>query len=128
MLTTAAAILVLLGLVHSVLGEHLVFRRATGLVGVPEVGFPPILGQPQSPMPTLRACWHILTVLAFGFAVMLARFGAQDALGESERFVVRAMAAALLCSGVVIGVGTRGKHFGWMGFFAVAALCWLGAG
>jgi hypothetical protein len=126
MLTAAAVVLVLLGLLHSVLGEILVFRRLSGAQGVPSLGFPPLVGGRDSAVPTMRACWHLLTVFGWTSAWLIARLGALPELGPGDRTIVQALALSLGACAVVMLVGTRARHLGWIGFLAAAALAWLG--
>ncbi len=118
MLTAAGGVLFVLGLVHSVLGEIRLFRGFPR-EAFPTVGFPPIVGAPDSLVPTLHVCWHLLTVLGWMLASILA-FGAID------QRTVQIIAAALSLCAVLVAIWTRGKHIGWLGFSAAAVLCWAG--
>lgn len=71
-LLLAAAGLALVGLIHSVLGEVLVFRtlRTHGLV--PTAGYP-VLRERQ--VRILWASWHLVTVLGWALSALLWRLG-----------------------------------------------------
>jgi hypothetical protein len=127
MLLAASIVLFLLGALHSGLGELMIFESLPRASGLPGLGFPPLIGAPESAVRTMRACWHLLTVFGWGFALLLGRYAMQSELGAGDAFVVRAMAGALLACALVMLVGTRGKHLGFAAFFAAAVLCWLGA-
>jgi CDP-diglyceride synthetase len=127
MLIAAGAVLFLLGALHSGLGERLIFRVLPGAQHFRPLGFPPVVGLPQSPLTSLRTTWHHLTIVGWTLAVILVRFGMRSELAESERFVVRAIAVCLAVSGVLWFVGTRGRHVAWAWFLLAAALAWLGA-
>jgi len=126
MLLASAVLLAVVGLVHSVLAELTMFRQLPRATGLAPLGFPPIAGAAQSPVLTVRACWHLLTVFGWTFALILGRFAAQPTLTTGDRFIVQSIAAALAAAAVVMFVGTRGKHLGWAAFAAAAALAYLG--
>jgi hypothetical protein len=67
LLYAAAALIALLGLAHSVLGEQYIlirlFRR----------DLPKLFGGPEFTWRTLRFAWHLTTVLAAGCVSCLAR-------------------------------------------------------
>lgn len=127
MLIAAAVVLLVLASLHSVLAEWMIFRRMHAVTGLPELGFPPTLGRPDSPVGIIRACWHALSIFGLALASILARFGSLPALDDEGLFVVRTIGGALAGSAALIAVWTRGKHIGWIGFLAAASLCWLGA-
>lgn len=124
MLIAAAAVVFVLGLLHSVLGEMMIFRHLAGMSGLPRLGFPPML-RADAANRTLRACWHLLTILGWTCAAILARLAALPALGSGERFIVHAMAISFGACAVCMGAGTRGRHVGWIAFLAAAILCGL---
>jgi hypothetical protein len=127
MLIAASLVVLLLGLLHSALGEWLIFRHLRHVGGFRSLAFPPIVGAPEPPRATLRATWHNLSILGVAFAVVLGRFGMLSTLTSSDQFVVRALALALFTSAVLRFASTRGKHIGWLGFLAAAMLSWFGA-
>lgn len=122
-LLSAAALTLVIGVVHAVLGEQRIFRhlRRSGLV--PTEGAP-VLREFQ--VRILWACWHLLSVLGCGLAgvlLWLAQPGAQQASGGVLEHVI---AATLSASGLLVMVSNRGRHPAWVAFFAVAALVELG--
>jgi hypothetical protein len=122
LLLAAAVVLLVLGVVHSALGEALFFRHIGRVQG-----FPVILGTTDFPKRTLRVTWHIPSILASALALILCRFSYLTKLGEGEWFVIKTISVSLLLCAVVTFIGTRGKHPGWVGFLAPAVLCWLAA-
>ena len=67
MLLAAAALTVFIGLVHSFLGEKKLLRPLFKVDGLPS-----ILGGVHHTKMTLRVAWHILTLVWFGLAVVMA--------------------------------------------------------
>lgn len=121
---TAAAILaIVVALVHSILGEVMIFRRMRkpGRV-VPSDGGERLTG------PNVRilwASWHVLTVFGVGMAAMLLRLASSARTAEHD-FIAQIVAVSMLGGSLLVLVGTRGRHPGWIGLLGVAGLVWLG--
>jgi len=117
-LVAAAAVIVLLAIAHSYLGERILIgplQRRDDL--------PPMMGDTTLSKRTLRFAWHVTSVLALGLAgllLLLARYE-QDTLTAA-----RIIAATLALSGLLSLVIARGRHPAWILFFAAALLAWLG--
>ena len=115
MLHAAALLLVVLCLAHSLLGERYIlmrlFRRSELL--------PKLLGGTAFTKNTLRFVWHLVTVMGLGFALVLL----QLAGGASAGQIATLIGAALLVSGVLPLVMTRGRHLSWIGLLGAGALC-----
>lgn len=118
----AAILAALTGVVHSVLGEILIFRHLRNGGLVPALGAPPLRG------PNVRilwATWHLATLFGWAFAGVLL----QLALGHpmTGSLVIGAIVFAYLGGAVLVFVGTKGLHPGWLALAAVAALTAAGA-
>lgn len=115
----AGVIAVLTGVVHSVLGEWLIFRhlRTGGLV--PALGASPLRARHVR---IIWATWHLASVFGWAFAGMLLTLAFDPAPPAS--LVTAGIASAYLGAGVLVLVGTRGRHPGWVALLAVAALAW----
>lgn len=115
MLFVAAAIIVVLALAHSYLGERYLlirlFRRSEHL--------PPLLGGTDFTKNTLRFIWHLVSVMALGFALLLVQIAGHASLAA----ITSMIGAALVVSGILPLVFTRGRHLSWVGMFAAGALC-----
>ncbi len=120
-LLSAGVLSCVIGAIHLGLGEYLIFRYRKDFRG-----FPPLLGSEEITLRTIRATWHIATLLAAIPAALLLRFAFLAELGAEERFAIQVIAAAFSISSVLIFAGTRGRHAGWAGFLLAAALCWMG--
>ncbi len=120
----AAAVLAFaVGLVHSVLGERLIFRRMRS------AGFIPTSGGSALREPHVRilwASWHVVTVLGWCMAATLALLALPSFSRQIPAFVGEAIAVAMLASSLLVLVGTRGRHPGWIGLLAVAVLAAMG--
>lgn len=113
MLYTAAVLIALLGLAHSVLGERYIlirlFRR----------DLPRLFGGPEFTRQTLRFAWHLTTVLAWTLAVLLV----QLAEAQPPSWLLRSIGGGLLLSGLLPLVFTRGRHLAWVVLFIAGGLC-----
>lgn len=114
MLQAAAAILVLLGLLHSVLGERYILRRLFRRCDLPKV-----LGSADFTRNTLRFVWHLLTLMAWTMALLLM----QLAGGASAAQMAALLGFALIASGLLPLCFTRARHLSWLGLMGAGALC-----
>ncbi len=122
-LLSAALLAVIVGLVHSILGEVLIFSRMrTGRQIVPTMGSPLLR---ERHVRILWATWHIVTIFGCAFAVVLLRLAqpASDVLLQDA--MVQTIIISMLASAVLVLFATKGKHPGWIGLLVVAVLCWL---
>ena len=121
----ASALLFLVGLIHSVLGEILIFRRMRRASVIPAYGGELLR---ERHVRILWAAWHVVTVMGWGLAAVLLWLS----LPASERPVLSFLAgiaiAATLAGSLLVLIGTGGKHPAWIGLLGVAILVSLGLG
>ncbi|MEO7916911.1 MAG: hypothetical protein ABIR16_04645 [Dokdonella sp.] len=123
-LSWAAALSVLIGVVHSVLGEVLIFRRLRRGSLIPTHAPPPLA---ERHIRILWATWHVVTVFGFAFATILYKLGSAVTASSLQTVVLAATGAAFLGSAILVFVGTKGRHPGWVGLVGAAALVALAA-
>lgn len=115
MLYVAAFLIVLLALAHSWLGERYLlqrlFRRSEHL--------PKLLGGTDFTKNTLRFVWHLTTVMALGFALLMVQLA--DDTGPAA--MANAIGVCLIVSGALPLAYTRGRHLSWLALFAAGVLC-----
>ncbi len=111
-LLAAAIVAIVVGAIHSVLGEVLIFRHLRKGALVPTASAPPLR---ERDVRILWASWHIATVFGWAFAVLLLQLAT----------VEQAAIGAFIGSSLLVLLGTRGRHPGWIGLLAVAALVCL---
>lgn len=120
----AAAVGFAVGLVHSILGERLIFSRLRS------AGFIPVDGGSALREPHVRilwATWHLVTVLGWLVAAVLVWLSFPAASSLAPSFLTRAVAAALFLCAALVFVATQGKHPGWAGLLAMALLTAVGS-
>lgn len=126
-LIAAALLAFLVGLVHSVLGERLIFQR---LRRSPRGGIVPIRSGErlhENHMRILWASWHALTAFGWGSATILLWLALPDARSAFPRLIEWALAMTTFVAAALVFAGTRGKHVGWAGLLGVSALIYLGS-
>lgn len=123
-LAIAAGLAVLTGIVHSLLGELLIFRHLRNGTLVPALGAPPLRNRN---IRIIWATWHLATVFGWAFAVILGRL-AMDPQAPLLSLVIGAAVAAYAGGALLVLIGTRGRHPGWVALAAVAALTWVALG
>ncbi len=122
-LIAAASLAVITGLIHSFLGERFVFRRCR-LSGVVPTDGGSLLHEDH--VRILWATWHAASVLGWCVAAVLLQLAFHPRLEEYGGGVIaRTIAVFMLLSAVLVFIGTRGRHLGWLGLSGVAALAWV---
>ena len=119
----AGSLALVVGIIHSVLGEVLIFSRMRNGGLVPTVGAPLLR---ERHVRILWASWHIVTVFGWALGVILLRFSFPSAEYTVQVFVENTIVFSMLASSLLVLVGTKGMHPGWLGLLGVAVLTWLG--
>lgn len=120
LLLVAGVIAAVTGLIHSVLGEILIFRHVRGGGLVPAVGAPPLR---ERNIRIIWATWHLGSVFGWAFAGVLFRLAFGHPSPSS--LIMSAIVFAYLGGAILVLVGTKGRHPGWIALSAVAVLTWL---
>ncbi len=118
----AGCLALIVGAIHSVFGEILIFSRMRERGVIPTVGAPLLR---ERHVRILWASWHIVTVFGWAFGAVLLRLAFPSDQYPVQAFVQRAIIVSMLASAFLVLVGTRGMHPGWLGLLGVAILAWL---
>ncbi|WP_034695501.1 hypothetical protein [Acidovorax sp. NO-1] len=119
-----AILMALIGVIHTVLGEVLIFQRMRVKGVVPTKGGEVLR---ERNVRILWATWHLVTVLGFLVAVVIVHLIRMPAGSVESRLLVVSLIGAMLASSLLVLVGTRGRHPGWAGLLVVALLVGAGA-
>ncbi|MBT3313378.1 MAG: hypothetical protein HN390_02075 [Anaerolineae bacterium] len=119
-LVAAAIIAVIVGIVHSALGEILIFKQLRASRIIPTKPAPPLRARNVR---ILWATWHLASVFGWAFAGILFTL-AQDSVSVHTA-ALNATIFAFLGGSLLVLIATKGKHPGWLGLLAVAALAFL---
>ena len=118
---SAAVVCVLVGIVHSILGEILIFNnlRVGGIV--PTEAAPPLLSRNVR---IIWATWHLASI----FGLLLAGILLAAAVGKItlDSIAIYAFLAAFVAGSALVFLATNGMHPGWIGLLSVAVLVYLG--
>ena len=124
-LLLAAAILFLIGIMHTVLaewkGERTLVRRITRARLLDSSDAQDLVARR-----IVRLAWHLTSLTWCGIAAALTYLAFVEQT-ESLRMVVRILASTFLLHSVLSLVIVRGKHTSWYMFLLVSLLCFLGA-
>ncbi|HEV2511324.1 hypothetical protein [Bosea sp. (in: a-proteobacteria)] len=121
-LLASGVLMILIGIVHSVIGEILIFRQLRAGTIVPLLAPPPLR---ERHLRILWANWHLTSVLGWGLAALLIVIaGAPDL--TTHKLHIRIIAIATLAGSVLVLYATKGRHPGWLGLLIAAGLAWLG--
>lgn len=116
-LVVASVLAVIVGVIHSVFGERLIFRHQPRVADAAR--------RHRRPFDILWATWHIASVMGVALAAVLWKLAVMPEPSALREFLLLAIALAYAVSGVLVLVGTRGRHPGWAGLIGVAVLVWL---
>ena len=113
----AGVLAILLGIIHSVMGEILIFNQLRQSSVVPNLAPTPLK---QRHINIVWASWHIVSILgaALGLLLILMR---NEWLQQTIYFkwtIILSMAA----SGSLVLLATRGRHPGWFVLMLIAVL------
>lgn len=119
----AGMLLFIVGLLHSLLGERLVFRRLRADTFIPTQGGQ-LLREPH--VRILWATWHMATVMGWCIALMLFWMALPTSRHQAPAIVVQTVICTMLVSALLVLVGTKGRHPGWVGLLVVGVLAIVG--
>jgi hypothetical protein len=124
MLAAAGVLSLATGLAHSVLGEALIFRHVRVGSLVPTIGAPPLR---ERNIRIIWATWHLATVFGWAFAAILFKLAITPHNSSLGALILDAIVVAHIGGALLVLIGTKGRHPGWIALAAVAALTWFGA-
>ena len=115
-LMSAALLLVAMGVIHTLLGERLIFRaRSVGAGTHDRGGWGRYTG-------IVRATWHLASLLGWWIAAMLAHAAQAPVGAVLPGWSASLLVAVTVVGGILVAVQTKGRHPGWVGLLAVGAL------
>ena len=118
----AGLLAILIGLIHSVMGEKLIFSRMRN------EGFIPTVCKPQLKERHVRilwTSWHLVTVFGWTIGAILFCLASPSYVSSYQEVIGNIILISMLFSSLLVLVGTKGMHPGWLGLLAVAILIWI---
>ena len=119
----AGILAIIVGLIHSVLGEVLIFKKLRNGSLIPTKGKPLLR---ERNVRILWASWHIGTIFGWALGAILLELSFSANSLPANSFLVGFIANSMLASSLLVLIATKAKHPGWVGLLGVAALCWMG--
>ncbi|PWI29557.1 hypothetical protein DI383_10055 [Flavobacteriaceae bacterium LYZ1037] len=113
----------LLGIAHSILGEYLIFkniRNKEKLVPTKET-----IELKERHVRILWATWHLATIFGWCLGAILIKI---SILEESQLidFIVNTIGLTMFLSSLLVLIGTKGKHPGWLVLLAIGIVLIIG--
>jgi hypothetical protein len=125
-LLIAAILCFFLGLVHSFLGEYLIFKhkRKKGSL-VPSKGS---IELKERHLRILWATWHLASVFGWCIGAILMKIAVTENLLNKElsNFILQSIIITMFFSSAVVLIGTKGKHPGWIVLLLIGILTIIG--
>ena len=115
-LEISGVVTVMVALVHSVLGEVLIFKRMREGTIVPTKGQPVLR---ERHVRILWATWHIVSIFGVAFAAVLIGLSHAPETSFRSLFLI-AVAVSMAVSSALVLFATKGMHPGWIGLLIVA--------
>ena len=119
MLLIGTILLLIIGLVHSYLGEKYLLIRLFRCNDLPK-----LLGSDWFTKRVLRFAWHLTTLAWWGFAAILYVLSIPSVNIRTEILII--ISVVFVLSGIVSLLFSRGKHLSWLFFFTIAATSYYG--
>jgi len=113
----AALLLVGISFAHSYLGERYLLMRLFRRCELPR-----LFGSAEYTQRTLRFAWHVTSVAWLGFAALLVLAAQAPVPAATLGWVIGAVFGAHFAIALF---GSRGRHYSWVVFLAVAVLAVL---
>lgn len=119
LLLSAGILAIFVGLIHSALGEFLIFKHLRKGRIIPTLTASPLTERHTR---ILWATWHIASLFGWAIAAILIVLATADE--APARFIVQCIAIFMFAAGALVLIATKAKHPGWIGLLGVAILCW----
>jgi hypothetical protein len=119
LLNTAGGLCVLIGITHSYLGETRILIPMYA-----QFKLPILKGSDRATKNVLRFAWHLTSVAWAGLGGVL--FAAASPARDPMAWALRIIAVTFAIHAVVTVGASRGRHYAWIIFTAIAVLAWLG--
>lgn len=100
----AAGLAFLTGVIHSVIGELLVFRRLRRIAPYTGKGSD---GLPIAHLRILWASWHLVAVFGWGFGVILIQLSMSPSQFADQAFVESVIIFSMSGASLIVLLGTR---------------------
>lgn len=112
-LWVAGLLCFILGLVHSILGEVLIFRNLRKSKKI----IPTIVTSKlkERHLRIIWATWHLTSLFGWYIGAILLKMETKYNIQANElfQFILTSTKITMLCSSLLVFIATKGKHLGW---------------
>jgi len=119
MLNTAGGLCVFIGVTHSYLGETRILMPMYA-----QFKLPILRGSDRATKNVMRFAWHLTSVAWAGIGGVLFAFASPAT--DPIALALRIIAVTFAIHAVVTAGASRGRHYAWIVFTAIAILAWVG--
>jgi hypothetical protein len=109
MLVTAGILSIVVGLIHSVLGEVLIFKRLHKGAIVPTIGKSLLQ---KSNVRILWATWRIATLFGWTMGLIILRLSQINLDPVLTQFVIQCISVSMFASGLLVFIATKANTQG----------------
>lgn len=120
MLYLASILLVLIGIIHSYMGEKYILIRLFKRDDLPK-----LRGSDWFTKRAMRFAWHLTSIAWWGFSAVLMTIALPSSNVEKTVLLITAIVFAV--SGLSSVIITHGKHRSWIFFFLISGLSFYAA-
>ncbi len=107
---------VLIGIIHSYLGEKYILIRLFKRENLPK-----LFGSDLFVKRSLRFSWHLTTVAWWGLGAILLVYASE--VENVKNSILLTISVVFIASGALSAGFTRGKHLSWIVFWSIAGIC-----
>jgi len=122
MILAAGYLAIFLGLIHSFLGEILIFQKLRDNELIPSHGGDLLKARQVR---ILWASWHLVSIFGFGMASILIWLSLSTSNSSITEVLINIVSITMLCGTVLVLIGTKGKHPGWIVLTIIGILPWF---
>lgn len=122
-LLSAGFCALLIGAVHSVMGERRIFRHLR------QGGIVPALAEPlmrRYQLSIVWASWHLVTCFGLGTAAMLFVAARPDTPLPLRNLLAYSTVGIMQLAAVLVAAATRGRHLAWLALSLTSAMALAG--
>ena len=119
---TAGILCILLGVIHSILGEYLIFRhKRKDKEIIPSKGGNDLR---EKHLRIIWATWHLASILGICIGLVLIMLTKNSSLLDAQVLhdVIRLIAYSMLIASLLVMFSTKGKHPGWIVLLIIGIL------
>lgn len=125
-LCIAGILCFLLGVVHSILGEYLIFKNKRNKGSL--VPSKKSEGLKERHLRILWATWHLASVFGWGIGAIIIKISLEQnqQISNSNGFILLSIMYTMFLSSILVCIGTKGKHPGWIVLLIIGILLLIG--